>query len=344
MRTEDAIREALERAASTHRIDPVLRRSTLVKARASRALTVVATATAVAALVVGGAGVVDAVREGETRVTPGSGGPSASEGPRQTDDTPLLLVLEDGWRVSRADQYSLTEGEMTFTNGARELELTWRPAASHEDYVADRADGATDLGAIDIARRHGKLFQYEGTTDFTALWLDGDLSLELRGVFSDVEAYRAVARTLDRVDEQTWLAALPDDTVVPEDRAAVVDEMLVDVPLHPEARLDRLKESPTASDRYQLGAQVTSAVACAWIDQWVDAQTSSDEKKAREAVDAMSTARKWPILIQMKDQGGWSEVLWEYADAMAGEGEVMGGRPLTVAGSYREGLGCPNGG
>lgn len=341
MRTEDTIREALRHEADRHRVNPALPGSTVVKARTARAVTVTAVAAVVAAAVFGGAGVMDALRDDGRRMAPAAGETApAGDGAEQTADTPHLLVLEDGWRVSRADQYSPTEGQMTFTNGHREIELTWRPAELHEDYLEDRERESSGSWTIDVARRHGTLFQYEGTTDFTTLWLDGDLSLELRGVFSDREAYQAIARTLDRVDESKWLAALPERTVPPSERARVVDEMLVGVPVHPRTRLDELKESRSVSDRYQLGARVTGAVACAWIEQWVDAQAAGNEKAAREAVDAMAGSRTWPVLKEMKEQGEWPEVLWEYADSMAGDGEVVGGRTLTIEESYRDALGC----
>jgi hypothetical protein len=337
MRTEDALREALQREAAAHPVNAALPKSTAVKARAARLLTVTGAAVLAAGLVLGGASVVGAVRDEGGPVAPASGGDHEPEA-RQTEGTPLLLIGHAGWRVSRADQYTSTEGEMTFTNGEREMSLTWRPAGTHGDFLEDRAAEAAETWDVEIARRHGKLFRYEGTTDFTAMWRDGELSLELRGVFPDVHAYRAVAQTLDRVDEDTWLAALPDDTVTPEERAAVVDEMLADVPVHPSVRVDDLRRSDTVSDRYQLGARVSGAVACAWIEQWVRATARGDESAAATAVDAMETSRRWAILREMESQGGWSEVVWEYADALAGDPEVMGGRPLTIEESIRDAI------
>lgn len=334
MRTEETIREALQREAARHRVNPALPKATIRKARAARVATAALALAAVTGLVFGGTAVVGAVREDAVR--PAGQGETPPE--RQVEGAPFLLVGHAGWDVSRADQYSPTEGEMTFTNGENEVNLTWRPAETHEDYVDDRAADAAETWDVEIARRHGKLFRYEGTTDFTALWIDGDLSLELRGVFENVHAYRAIARTLDWVDEETWLAALPADTVTPGERAAVVDEMLSDVHVHPDVDVDALKESATINDRYQLGARVTAAVACEWIEQWLNA----DGPRKREALEAMSGSREWAILREMRPQGAWTEVIWEYADAMAGDGQVPGGRPMTVVESYRDGLGCPS--
>ncbi|HEX2058136.1 MAG TPA: hypothetical protein VHI71_07180 [Actinomycetota bacterium] len=340
MRTEEEVREVLRLEAARHRVNPALPKKTAVKARTARALTVLGATGLAAGLVLGTATVVGAVRETDLPAVPASGGGTEAS-QRQVEGAPLLLVGHAGWRVSRADQYELDEGEMTFTNGERELELTWRPAASHDEYVEDRNVEAADSWDVEIANRHGRLFRYDGTTDFTALWVDGDLSLELRGVFPNVHAYRAVAETLGRVDEETWLAALPDDAVAPGERSAAVDEMLRDIPLHPDVQVAALKESSVVNERYQLGARVTGAVACAWIGQWLDAIAEGDEAAVREAVEAMATSRDWSILREMSAQGGWSEVLWEYADAMSGDGQVNAGPgEMSIEATYRDALGC----
>jgi hypothetical protein len=227
-----------------------------------------------------------------------------------------------------------------FSNGERGLELTWRAADTHDTYVKDREHEAGDAWDVTIAGRPARLIRYEASTDFTALWLDGDKSLELRGVFADVDAYKAVAATLEFVDEERWLAALPDDVVDPGERPGVVESMLADIPLHPKVDVDRLKTSSEIKDRYQLGAEVSGAVACAWIEQWLDAGERNDDRAAQEAVDAMATSRDWAILEEMRPQGGWSEVLWDYADSMAGDGTVTGGTTMPLAEDYGSGLGC----
>lgn len=341
MRTEDALKEALQREAARHHVNPALRTSTILRARASRVATVVGATGVAAALVFGGVAAVGAVRdEPASPVRPASGGEEPP--PRQLEGTPLLLVGHEGWRVSRADQYDFAEGEMTFTNGERELDLTWRPAGTHDEYLEDRAAEAAETWDVHIARRDGKLFRYEGTTDFTAMWVDGDLSLELRGVFPDVHAYRAVAGTLDRAqNEEAWLAALPDETVTPDERAAVVDEMLRDIPVQPAIQVEKAKRGRFVSDRYQLGARVSGLAACAWIREWVEARANRDETREREAVEAMGTSRNWAILVEMEPQGGWSQVVWEYADAMAGDGAVNAGPgQLSIEATYRDALGC----
>jgi hypothetical protein len=43
----------------------------------------------------------------------------------------------------------------------------------------------------------------------------------------------------------------------------------------------------------------------------------------------------------MATEGDFSLVVFEYADAIAGDGTVVGGRVLTVEESYRQAFGCP---
>ncbi|MDH5521975.1 MAG: hypothetical protein OEZ14_15740 [Acidimicrobiia bacterium] len=87
-------------------------------------------------------------------------------------------------------------------------------------------------------------------------------------------------------------------------------------------------------------ARTTGTVACAWIELWIEGRASGDAAAAGEAEAALSTARGWDGLVEIADQGGWSSVLWEYADAVNADGTVVGGKLLTVEESYQQALGC----
>lgn len=322
MKTEETLRTALQREAEKHRVNPALPPKTLARARVRRSVMFMGVTVFVASAVAGGFGVLEYLDRPSSGTPPASNSSSGEEDTsgsesRSGDGTPLLLLTEGGWRVTYVDEYRVNEGEMAFTDGTREMELHWIPARFHESRVEDRENGSARSWDETILGNEAVLFQYEGTTDYTALWLDGDLSFELRGTFPNVEDYRAVAHTLQFVDEETWLAALPESVVRPSERAATVDEMLADIPVHPNANVDELKTDSAVKDRYQLGAKVTSAVACEWIEQWIDAKNAGKNGQAQEAVDAMATSRDWSILVEMKPQGGWSEVVWDYADRMA---------------------------
>jgi hypothetical protein len=257
------------------------------------------------------------------------------------EGAPRFLVSRNGWEVIRADEFSGKIGEMTFSDGTHELELRWIPKAWHESVVEDRRHGAGHEWAMTIAGEQAVLIQYEGSTVFTAMWPYGDHSMELVGDdFADVDAYRSVASTLQAVDVDTWLSAMPESVIKPASRASSVDEMLADMPIHPDVDVAGLKSSESVSDRYQLGAKVSGAVACAWLGQWVDATAAGDEGAAQEAVDAMATSHDWAILNEMNEAGDYPETVWEYADAMPNDDMVSGGRPMTIKEAYRQSLGC----
>ncbi len=54
----------------------------------------------------------------------------------------------------------------------------------------------------------------------------------------------------------------------------------------------------------------------------------------------MATSRQWKILLQMAEEGGYSDVAWQYADALSGNGRVITGTSLTIEESYQSALGC----
>jgi hypothetical protein len=74
-----------------------------------------------------------------------------------------------------------------------------------------------------------------------------------------------------------------------------------------------------------------------WFQRWSAARASGDADGVREAIDAMATAKQWPILEEMANSGAYPEVLQRYADAMP-DG-FWYGRPLI--GDVNTGLGCP---
>ena len=255
-------------------------------------------------------------------------------------DAPRLLVDLPGWNVVRYDEHSSIDGEVTFFDGQYALDVTWRAADTHDSFVEDRAYSSEPPREITVNGFPATEFQYSGTTDFTTLWIDGERSFEARGEFPDRESYEAVLAALATTDFDTWLEAMPDSVVKSNDRDDVIAAMLVDIPQPDGFDFDVLVPSVGIKDRYQLGATVVSSVACLWIEQWSDARTSGDMVAETEAIDAMASSHGWAILVEMDDQGGYSTVVWEYADAIGGDGTVVGGTTLTVQESYSNALGC----
>jgi hypothetical protein len=91
------------------------------------------------------------------------------------------------------------------------------------------------------------------------------------------------------------------------------------------------------SDRYQLGATVAGTVACTWFKLWSDARRSGDAAGVQRAIDALATAKDWPILQEMSNSGAYPQILEMLAAAMPSG--LRSGRPLE--GDVNSGLGCP---
>jgi hypothetical protein len=247
----------------------------------------------------------------------------------------------------RADEFAVGSGEMTFGQGNYSVDLFWRPGRWHRGYLEDRAADMERLDDATVDGTRARVYRSRGTpNDFTAMWRSDGYSLELRTGLShpanrlDEDDFRRLLESARRVGVDAWLGAMPASVVRPDARRATIQEMLDGIPLPRGFNGDEISIEGEISNRYQLGAQVTGAVACAWIRQWIQARNRGDDKAAAAAVSAMATSKQWPILLEMSSDGYYPEAVWEYADAIAGDGTVLGGRVLTVEESYRDGLGC----
>lgn len=263
---------------------------------------------------------------------------------------PRLVVGAPGWEVARADEFTVDEGELTFSKASQQITLLWFPARMHAQMVAGAAKSMTRLDDADVRGRPAALFRYAPPTDlFTAVWRMGKYTFVLRSDrYPDDAMSRArfeqLLRSLRPVSVDEWLSAMPAIAVLPAARKATVQAMLSDIPLPPGFDATSLEAGSMVNDRYQLGARVTAAVTCAWIGQWVDARKAGDAAAERAALNAVEGSRDWAVLNEMKARGDWPDAVQGLADAMAGRAPVVGGRDgLTVEGTYRQTLGCEGG-
>jgi hypothetical protein len=261
----------------------------------------------------------------------------AAEWIRIAEQNPRLLVTASGWEVTRADESRPDYGEMTFTHGTDDVDLHWYPIESYPGFFQDRVSDA-DETEIDVLGRTATLFEDDYDNYSVILRPGGDTFVEVRSDADrtmDREGFLALLDTIEAVDVDTWLAALPPSVVQPVDRVATVDEMLEGIPVPPGLNLDSLTQGETARDRYQLGALVTGAVTCAWLERRMSGLQAGDSAKAKEAEDALATAPSWPILLEMRDQGGWSQEVWDWADdgrGSSGYGRNSTKRPVGALG------------
>jgi hypothetical protein len=259
---------------------------------------------------------------------------------RVAQAVPRLLITEPGWPVSRADQFAVNEGEMTFTDGTRTIDLHWNDR-KFAGSIEHRDDKTRRIGSVDVPGSRANVLRDTGPGEYlTALWPSGRHTMELRSSALSMDELRTVLASLREVSVDAWLRAMPASVVLPARTRESVDEMLTGIPLPPGFDIAALGSDARARDRYQLGAHVAGAVACAWIARWVHARREADDVAAATAAETMKGSRDWPILREMDAQGDYPEVLWEYGDAMAGDGTVPAGRLLTVEESYKSALGC----
>jgi hypothetical protein len=259
---------------------------------------------------------------------------------RFAESSPLLLVQAPGWTVDYADEQSTAEGEMRFRNDATgTADLNWRPGPL-APWVRDRAASATRSTTAPVLGTTARVFQYEGgrpgDRDVTALWVDHGRVLEFRSQVAGLASFKQRLASLHRVDADTWLSALPPSVVKAASRDTVVKQMLKGIPLPPGFDASRIPAAGLTKDRYQLGAAVAGTVACTWFQRWSHARASGNRASVRTSIAALATAGDWPIVREMSKQGGYPQVLEEYAAAMP-SGRWYG-RPLE--GDVNSGLGC----
>jgi hypothetical protein len=231
---------------------------------------------------------------------PGGGRPEFAAAAIQiAEANPRLLVSEPGWRIVRADEFELAEGELTFSDGSHQFDVNWYPAGQYERFLRDRA-------SVSSPERGTLLGQQATTVDYgreeyaTMLSPQGKVFIEVRGQLGSKAAYEEILRSLQPVDVDTWLSAMPASTVRPEARAAAVDEMLRGIPLPPAFDATALRSEDSISDRDSLAVKVGNAVACAWTTSWIAAGEAGEEAAADRAVEAVEGSDSWPIVRETK--------------------------------------------
>jgi hypothetical protein len=241
-----------------------------------------------------------------------------------------LLVTADGWSVTSADQLDLAQGEMTSSGPDGELTLMWtaddgRPGSpTHDETLADLAADADRLSDATVAGETAAVFHADPF--FHALWRDDRYSIGAVGRFATVEDFLSVAATLEPVDVDDWLVALPDaadPATAPSpggsgdglDDLRTADDVLDGVPLP--AGLDRSALAGIAADDpYQLGREVLGPVVCGWYDQWEQSLAAGDIATAAEAADALGASPSWFALQAMSAAGDWPPQVWDLASAL----------------------------
>jgi hypothetical protein len=309
-----------------------------------RVLVAVGTAAAVTVAALGVITVVGGDNSGYRVQAYGAGGADLTRG--RDGSFPYLLI--DGWQVTRADdqdrpldsrdpdgaRYHSAEATFTRRDSQVTLHLYGGDTSVRDGYVEDRADAGTQRQTT-VLGYPATITLYRGGIQTSAIWFADQVTYELVLETGDRDDYFDALDALRVVDEVTWEAAMPDRAITPRQRGAVVDRMLVDIPLPPGFDVAPLRQGEAAIDRTQLGVKVAGSVACAWIDRWLQARKDGNEAAGRDATRALGTSRNWQVFKDMQavpkstedwnDRSDYPLGIWQYADAMASGKDFPGG-------------------
>jgi hypothetical protein len=125
---------------------------------------------------------------------------------------------------------------------------------------------------------------------------------------------------------------MPASVVKPGQREDAVDRILAELPVPANLDVEALKQNGMVLNDYALEDEVTNAVVCGWIQQWVDGKKTGDESAVRQAVHALS--RK-----------GWAghPFLGDVVHGMKTNTPVNGNRSLPIGVTYQRHMGCEEG-
>jgi hypothetical protein len=265
---------------------------------------------------------------------------------RVAEANPRLLVTAPDWRIVRADEFEPDAGELIFSDGENHFDMHWYPADMYGVYLRDRAEvGASEQGKL-LGQRTTTV-EYSPEEYATMLAPQGSVFIELRGRLGSRSAYEEILHSLQPVDVETWLSAMPAATVRPQDRSLEVDRMLRGIPLPPGFDPAVLQSENSISDRSSLAVKVGNAVACGWVGSWIAARESGDDAGAERAIEAIAGAPDWPIVLETKSPwfSNYATVVRQLRAGQLDRGpagyEVReDGRTFGVGPAWKLALGC----
>ncbi|QSR28116.1 hypothetical protein CFH99_21070 [Nocardioides aromaticivorans] len=244
----------------------------------------------------------------------------------------LAVLDQPGWELESATVQP-GYGSLDYEKGDEQVEIRWKKADLHQQYVADReriADPKVDPGEqVTLLGLPALLWAYDATDHTVIRRPDGDVFLEVRGSGMDRASFDALLTRLTAVAAADLDDHLPARFVTGAERDDAIGQALAGVPLPPGLAAGDIES--TEADPYHLGADVAGAVVCGWIETFIEARDRGDAAGVERAQDALGTSRQWPVLRTMDAEGDYPEVVWEIS------AEVSRGR---VPAEYQQGLGC----
>lgn len=260
---------------------------------------------------------------------------------------PRLLVTAPGWSIVHARSFEVDRGELIYSDGKhrpygpaqRRLELNWYPARFHHDMLHDYGRASIRPGHVTtpvistLLGQRAATFHYPGQRPnyATIFSPQGKVFIEVHGTLGSKQEYEAVLHSLRAVGVEAWLAAMPPEVLRPAAHSAAITQMLRGIPVPPNFDASALASKSDLTDRFMLAKSVTGAVACNWLQRWLSATGAGDVATAQEAVNAMATARHWPVLLRMAREKGYR------GKALPPHGRGWSSEIVTAAGEIAHG-------
>ncbi|MBS1863995.1 MAG: hypothetical protein JSS68_20040 [Actinobacteria bacterium] len=270
-------------------------------------------------------------------------------------DQPLMTRSDVKRHITPASVVERRQRVVTMTwLDARRYKVRWRGgrlgASFYDEYLHRRVRGhepgrwlkttIPGLGVtayVDPRAESTPIQGGPGDRLMVAIWREGGHLIELRASVPDLAGLRERLGWLRRVGAEEWLDAMPAKVVKAAEYGATAKAMLRGIPLPPGFDPSAIPDLGLTMDRYQVGAAVGGAVACAWFDRWSEARAAGDTAAAREAEGVLlASERRWPIFREMSKEGAYPATVAEYAEHMR-SGRWFG-RPLLR--EAEQGLGC----
>jgi hypothetical protein len=223
---------------------------------------------------------------------------------------PRLLVTAPGWKIVEARSFQPTDGQLYLADGKDKIHLFWAPASSYKEF--DRAGthprAGRQVGTATVAGRRATTI-YEPHTRLGAysqaiLQPEGGIFVELEGAFDKPE-WERLLRSVRAVGVADWLRAMPGEIIRPGAISTETADMLRGIPVPPGFDPVAAVSPSELTNRFQAAKSLTKAVTCGWVERWIGARHSGDTPTATEAVEAMSGAAHWPVLLQMVREKGY---------------------------------------
>ena len=248
------------------------------------------------------------------------------DGSLTISSVPAGMVALSDPEVSNVTRF--VEYHWTSPDQSRTIGLTMQPGGDIGAQIP--ADGTSNATPINFNDRPA----YLTNGGMAVVRLDGFWVWTISGTgYTGSAEFLADAQQITTTDEATWESELAGHAILPSQRPEQVADILSDVPLPQGFDTHPLTGSTQAKVRYQLIAEVTSAVWCAWARDWDTALTAGDTAAAAAAAQAISSSRTWHALKEIENEGDWAEAVWEYS-ARVGRGD------RSVVAESPGGLGC----